>query len=239
MSDVVLFGFERSTYVNVARLVLLAKGVAFEFSDTESAMRTEGRWTLHPFGRVPVLRHKDALLWETAAIVTYVDEAFDGPPLQPASPRGRAAMRAWMGSVDAYFYPWIVFNLVHERLVFGELGIEADERVVARALPEIRRILDVLERHLAADRTWLADERPTLADCFMLPCLTALGFTEEGRGMLARTPAIGRWLAGMATLPAVQQLRAMLPPPAPIEHARHWVETHRAAACSLSSAGCE
>ena len=102
MSDGVLFGFERSTYVYVARLALVAKGGAFEFSDTESAMQAAGGRTLHQFGQVPVLRHKDSLLWETAAIVTYVDEAFDGPPLQPASPDGRAAMRAWMGSVDAY-----------------------------------------------------------------------------------------------------------------------------------------
>ncbi len=229
MSDVILFGFERSTYVNIARLVLIAKGVAFEFSDTEAAMQA-GQWTLHPFGRVPALRHKDLLLWETAAIVTYVDEAFPGPPLQPTSVRDRAAMRAWMGSVDSYFYPWIVFRLVHERLVFRELGIDADEGVVAGALPEVRRILDVLERHLAANPTWLAGDAPTLADYFMLPSITALGFTEEGRGMLAQTPAIGRWLASMATLPAVQQLRAMLPPPAPIEHARQWVQTHRAAA---------
>lgn len=230
MTDVTLFGFQRSTYVNVARLVLQAKGVSFAFSDTESVMQTSGAWTLHPFGRVPVLQHGEVLLWETAAIVTYVDEAFAGPPLQPASAPRRAAMRAWIGSVDAYFYPWIVFHLVHERLVFRELGIPADERVVARALPEIRRALDVLERHLAANRTWLADDMPSLADYFMLPCLTALSFTEEGREMLARTPAIGRWLAAMATLPAVQQVRALLPPPAPIEHARRWVQTHRPAA---------
>jgi glutathione S-transferase len=230
MSQVTLFGFQRSTYVNVARLVLLAKGVPFTFSDTETIMRTPGAWTSHPFGRVPVLRHGDVMVWETAAIVTYIDEAFQGPALQPSEPRRRAAMRAWMGSVDSYFYPSIVFHLVHERLVFRELGIPADERIVARALPEIRRALDVLERHLAADRRWLADDGPTLADYFMLPCLTALGFTDEGRAMLARTPAIGRWLGAMATLPAVQQLRATLPPPAPIEHARHWVQSHRPAA---------
>jgi len=62
---------------------------------------------------------------------------------------------------------------------------------------------------------------------FMLPSVTALGFTEEGRGMLAHTPAIGRWLVAMAMLPAVRQLRATMPPPAPMALARHWVKTHR------------
>jgi len=230
MSDVTLFGFERSTYVNVARLVLLAKGVPFTFSDTEMIMRTPGAWSLHPFGRVPVLRHGDVVLWETAAIVTYIDEAFAGPPLQPACAQRRAMMRAWMGSVDSYFYPWAVFRLVHERLVYGELGIDADERVVTGALPEVRRMLAVLERHLAADRTYLADDTASLADYFMLPSIVALSMIEEGRDMLAQTPSIGRWLVTMSTLPAVQQLRAMMPPPAPIEHARHWVKSHRAAA---------
>ncbi len=230
MTDVILYGFQRSTYVNVARLVLLAKGVPFEFHDTETVMRAPGGWTLHPFGRVPVLLHDDFLLWETAAIVTYIDEAFAGPPLQPACARRRAAMRAWIGSVDSYYYPWIVFHLVHERLVFHELGIPADEQAVMRALPEIRRALAVLEQHLAANRSFLADDAPSLADYFMLPSLTALGFTDEGRDMLAQTPAVARWLAAMAALPAVQRLRAMLPPPVPIEHARHWVQIHRPAA---------
>lgn len=41
MDTVTLYGFQRSTYVNVARLVLTAKGVPFLFHDTEAEMYSE------------------------------------------------------------------------------------------------------------------------------------------------------------------------------------------------------
>src|SRR5258706_4633764 len=83
METVTLYGFQRSTYVNVARLVLHAKGVRFTFHDTENEMYTAEHLERHPFGRVPVLQHGNFRLYETSAIALYVDDAFDGPRLQP------------------------------------------------------------------------------------------------------------------------------------------------------------
>ena len=57
MDSVTLYGFQRSTYVNVARLVLTAKGVPFLFHDTEDEMHGKEHLRRHPFGRVPVLQH--------------------------------------------------------------------------------------------------------------------------------------------------------------------------------------
>src|SRR3954471_8976069 len=102
MSDVTVYGFQRSTYVNVVRLVLTAKGVAFGFHDTEDEMYTPEHLTRHPFGRAPALRHGDFMLYETSAIVTYVDEVFDGPKLTPAQPQERARMNQWISNVNAY-----------------------------------------------------------------------------------------------------------------------------------------
>src|SRR5437879_12548414 len=142
MDTITLYGFQRSTYVNVARLVLTAKGVPFLFHDTEAGVYGEGHARRHPFGRVPVLQHGGFWLYETSAIALYVDEAFAGPCLQPVEARKRAKMHQWISSLGAYYYPYIVFYLVHERVVFPELGIAADEAVVAAALPRIERALD-------------------------------------------------------------------------------------------------
>ena len=123
MDTITLYGFQRSTYVNVARLVLTAKGVPFLFHDTEAEMYGEVHARRHPFGRVPVLQHGGFWLYETSAIALYVDEAFAGPRLQPVEARKRAKMHQWISSLGAYYYPYIVFYLVHERVVFPELGI--------------------------------------------------------------------------------------------------------------------
>jgi glutathione S-transferase len=168
MTDVVLHGFHRSTYVSIAKLVLTAKGVPFLFHDTEQAMSTTAGWTLHPFDRVPVLTHDGFTVYETAAIAAYVDDAFFGPALSPAGARERARMNQWISSVNSYYYPWIVYHLVHERVVFRELGIAADEAVVAAALPHIDRGLDVLEKVLGAGTAFLAGDRvalPTISCC--------------------------------------------------------------------------
>jgi glutathione S-transferase len=227
MAEVVLHGFHRSTYVTIAKLVLAAKGVEFLFRDTEQAMQQPGGWTLHPFDRVPVLTHGDFTVWETAAIASYVDDAFCGPALAPANAQERARMNQWISAVNSYYYPWIVYHLVHERVVFRDLGIAQDEKVVAASLPHIDQGLAVLERALGGGLAFLAGDRPSLADYFMLPSLLALGMTDEGRAALARTPVTVSWIARMATMPAVAEVGATMPPRAPIEHARKWATEHR------------
>jgi glutathione S-transferase len=226
--DVVLFGFQRSTYVNVVRLVLLAKGVPFAFHDTETEMYTPEHGRRHPFGRVPVLRHRDFWLYETTAIALYIDESFAGPALQPVDPKRRALGYQWMSNLNAYFYPYMVYYLVHERIVFPPLGIQPDEALVEESLPKIELALCVLNDELGKGH-YVVGETPSLADYFLLPSLTALGFTPEGTSLLPRFPVVQSWLSRMNELPAVLELLRQLPPFEPIEHARRWVIDHRPA----------
>jgi glutathione S-transferase len=58
-SNVTIFGFPRSTFVKVARLILTEKGVDYDFHDTETEMYLPIHLQRHPFGRVPVLQHDD------------------------------------------------------------------------------------------------------------------------------------------------------------------------------------
>lgn len=227
--DVRLYGFPLSTYVNVVRLVLTQKNVPFEFHDLEPEMGSPRHLELHPFDRVPILEHGSFRVYETAAIAVYVDEAFAGPQLQPRDLRARARMHQWISALSSYYYPYAVHHLAHERLIFPALGIASNERVVAAALPRIRLALDVMERELAQGIGFLVGDRPTLADFFLLPTLTALGLTPEGRDLLGGRSSIAAWRARMDALPSVAQLRAMVAPHygKPVEHARKWVETHR------------
>jgi glutathione S-transferase len=224
-----VYGFQKSTYVNIVRLVLTHKDVPFHFHDLEDEMGAPTHLALHPFNRVPILDHDGFRVYETSAIVAYLDDCFPEPALQPRDPRARARMNQWISAVNNYYYPWIVFHLVHERLVFPPLGIDGDERIVAKSLPHISLALEVMERELAPTRRFLVADDPMLADFFMLPSLTALGLTEEGRDMLAAKPRIGQWRARMEALPSAQAFRAALAPylPQPIPHARQWAVSHR------------
>lgn len=227
MTDVVVYGFPRSTYVHIVRLVLTHKGVAYTFRDLETEMGSPTHLALHPFDRVPILRHDDFTLYETSAIVVYADEAFEGPALQPKDVRVRARMHQWISSVNSYYYPYMIYHVVHERLVFPQLGIASDEKVVSHALPKVERGLEVMENALGHGADYLLGDELTLADFFMLPSTYAFGLTDEGKAMYPRYPAFCRWRDRMEALPTVKRFRASLPPRDPIQHARKWAVSHR------------
>jgi hypothetical protein len=98
-----------------------AKEVPYTFRDLEPEMGTPTHLALHPFDRVPIMQHGDFMLYETSAIAAYVDEVFDGPKLTPADPQKRARVNQWISAVNAYYYPYLIYHVSHERNVFPQL----------------------------------------------------------------------------------------------------------------------
>ncbi len=215
MSNVTLFGFPRSTFVKVVGLILTAKGVPYTFHDTENEMYLPIHLQRHPFGRVPALQHDDFMLYETSAIAAYVDEVLPGPKFTPADPRQRARMNQWMCNLNSYFYPEMIYHVSHERIVYPELGIPGNDLIVQRAMPNVIRALEVMEKELSF---------------FLLPTLFGFALTPEGKQVMPKFPAIQAWDNRMDALPSVIRFNASLPPRAPIPHAREWVHHHRPAA---------
>ncbi|MET4206682.1 glutathione S-transferase family protein [Bradyrhizobium sp. LA2.1] len=227
MSETIVYGFPRSTFVNIVRLVLTHKDVAYRFDDLEPVMGRSEHLALHPFNRVPIFRHGDFTVYETRAIVGYIDEVFAGARLTPQNPHARARMNQWIGVVDSYVYPYMIYHVTHERLVFPELGIASDEKVVAHALPKVENALVAIERELADGRDYLLGPELSIADFYLLPSTFAFSLTEEGKAMYPKYPAFCRWRERMESLPTTRKLRAILPPRAPIAHAREWAHSHR------------
>lgn len=187
MSAPTLYGLEISVYTRIARLVALEKGVdlAFEAVDpfAEGGLPDWYR-ALHPFGKVPALKHGEVVFCETAAIARYLDEAFDGPALQPADPAGRARMTQIAGIVDAYGYRPMVWGLFVARR--HETAPD-----VSQALADSRRALGALEALCAGP--WLLGEAATLADCHLAPVVAYLTVEPEGREALAERPKLAAW----------------------------------------------
>jgi glutathione S-transferase len=227
MSEVTLYGFPRSVYVQMAGIVLTHHEVAYAFYDLETEMNTPAHLALHPFERVPILRHGDFTLYETGAIVGYVDEVFGSCRLTPSEPQLRARMNQWISAVNGYYYPYLIYHVSHERNVFPQLGIPSDEAVVANAMPKVEVCLQVLERELSRSREFLLGPQLSLADFFMLPIIHGFGFAPEAQAMYPKFPAICAWRERMESLPTMKRFRAAQPPRGPIEHARRWVVSHR------------
>ncbi len=227
MPDPIVHGFPRSTFVNIVRLILTHKDVPYTFHDLASVMGKPEHLALHPFNRVPILTHGDLTVYETSAIVAYIDDAFGGARLTPEDVSQRARMNQWIGAVNSYYYPYMIYHVTHERLVFPELGIASDEKVVAHALPKVELALGVMERQLGHGKHYLLGSELTLADFFVLPSTFAFSLTKEGQTLYPKYPAFCRWRERMDNLPATRKLRAIMPPRDPIEHAREWANSHR------------
>src|SRR5258705_12744075 len=89
-----LCGVPESSYVRAARIRLAEKGA----TDTFETCPPHGEKinALHPFGRVPVLRDGPSEIWETSAILRYIDEGFEGPSLNPGMIVDRARTEEWV-----------------------------------------------------------------------------------------------------------------------------------------------
>src|SRR5579864_2963809 len=81
MPELELIGAARSNYVWVCRIALAEKGVPYRLN--EARPHTPEVDAIHPFGKIPVMRHGEVTLCESRAICSYIDNAFDGPKLVP------------------------------------------------------------------------------------------------------------------------------------------------------------
>lgn len=194
MADVIIHGLSPSTYTRTARLACEEKGVPHRLEPVEFGSARHK--ALHPFGRIPVLEHGDVRIFETLAITRYVDEAFDGPPLQPANPRARAVMNQWISASIDYLFPTMVRGLIIPRLVYPSRGVPVDEAALAANLPNVERMLGTLDEGLRSSRCF-AGESPSLGDLFVLPIVFYLTMVPDTQPMLPRHANLARWLDAM------------------------------------------
>ena len=197
MARPIVYGPAGSSYVWSARLALAEKGVAHDLVELNfEEMKAPAHLARHPFGKVPAFEHDGFALYETQAIMRYVDEAFPSAPLQPIDLHQFSRMNQIMGIVDSYAWDSIAFGIVFPRLVAPRLGFPVDEEKVSRSLPRAKICLAEIER-IAGDDEFLAGDRVSLADLLAAPIIAYLGKTPEGPGLLEPHAKLRAWGARM------------------------------------------
>lgn len=185
-NQVTLIGADYSVYTRIVRLALQLKRVPFEFEPLDVFAgdgSAKARQAGHPFGKIPILRHGGLTLYETLAITRYIDQAFDGPPLEPGNSVERARMNQIISLVDSQAYPVLVWGL-H---VPKSEDCEPDPEMLQKG----QLVLSVLEN--LAGETWLCGTIPTLADIYLTPCYAYALDSAIGAGMQTHCPRLTEW----------------------------------------------
>jgi glutathione S-transferase len=210
MNEPVIHGIPGSPYTRSALMGLHEKRVAYRlaaFAPGTGRTRTEEHLRLHPFGRVPVMEHGDFCLYETQAILRYIDAVFPGTSLQPQDVRAAARMSQIANIVDWYVFPFISVGITAERFMSQRFwGRPADEANVAKALPQARTCIRELDR-LKGSAQFLAGDALSIADCMAAPHLLFFRATPEAEELIAGT-SIDEWLTRMRQRTSVRETEA-------------------------------
>jgi len=211
MSEFVVHGVPGSPFMRSVLVALEEKQAPYRVEAlAPGATRTPEYRRLHPFGRIPAIRHGDFHLYETQAILRYIDATFAGRPLQPREPEAIGRMNQVIGINDWYLFPLVARVIVFERIVGPALfGKTPDEASIAAALPDARLCLGELDR-LLGDHAYLAGDDFSLADVLLAPQIYYLAATPEGASILEGT-ALRAWLERVGERASMQ---ATLPPQA-------------------------
>lgn len=193
-----------SPYARRVELVLAEKNIPYEavvLSRSDGDLRTEAHLKRNPRGRVPVLSDGDVTLYESQAIVEYLEERYSTPALVPEDAAGRAAVRIEEFECLLYFLP--AMGTVAQ-LVFLTAPEDQDRDAIASAIDTLASELDRVEHRAAArDAEYLLGAELSRAD---LTWLTAIEISERGGLALdaVRFPWLAAWRSRLSTRPSYQ-----------------------------------
>jgi glutathione S-transferase len=201
-ASITVVGNPRSSYVWATRLALAEKGVKYTLLPVRP--HCEEVLALNPFGHVPAFRDGDLTLFETSAIIRYLDECFDDPPLVARNAVLRAMMEQWTSAISFYCYDAMVRRYVLQYIFPKAGGGAPDRATIDAAVPAIKMQLGIFDQAYGP-RNVLVGDTLTLPDLLLAPIVFYVGRFPEGKAMLAEAPNVSRAHAWIAARPSFRE----------------------------------
>ena len=211
MADIELHGPANSSFVCAARVALEEKGVLYTLIEPD-ILRHRG------FRLADLLRYLAAqqprlveggfALFDCESILRYVDEAYQGPALQPADPKTRAMMVEIQGVIRDYLHSPAIGRIATQRLFAPFLGSPTDIRIVEEAVQPMTDALAAIEQlslaaHDGEKSELLIGPQVTLADIALMPIVAYLTMTPEGQKAVAASRRLSRWWLSVSRRPSL------------------------------------
>ena len=196
-----LYHHPLSTYSRRVRIALLEKGLSAKLVEVDMgarAHRAPEYLRLNPYGRVPTLVEDDLVLYESTAILEYLENTHPEPRLIPNDARGCALIAMHVKLCDLELTRQTGTIIFPKRFLPRERW---DEPAMAKAKREIERHLAILEPELAR-KEWLVADRYSLVEVCYTPFVEFFGLME-----IAPPPAVAAWTARMLARPSARDTK--------------------------------
>ena len=197
MSDSLIFYTNPMSRGRIVRWMLEETGVPYEtvVLDYATTMKAPDYLAINPMGKVPAIRHGDAVVTEGAAICAYLADAFPEAGLAPAP-----------GSRDrATYYRWLFYGAgpVEAAVIDKAMGLEVppDKRPMV-GYGSYDEMVDVLDRTVG-ETDYLAGGKFSAADVYVG---SQIGWGTQF-GTLPTRPAFDAYLARIMSRPAAIRAR--------------------------------
>lgn len=167
-----LYGYFRSGTSHRTRIAMNLKQLDYESISINLAQDEQLQSTfkaINPQGLVPVLETKDLVMFQSPAILEWLEEAYPQPPLLPNDRAGRVRVRTLSAMIGCDIHP--INNRRILQYLRNELNVD-ESQVMTWYQRWISDGFAALESLLAEDKhrgDFCYGNQPTLADCYLIP----------------------------------------------------------------------
>lgn len=175
-------------WVQRSVIVMRAKGAKFDVTYVDLQNRPQWFVDMSPHGQVPLLKVDGVVLFESNAIVEYLDETLE-PRLHPADPIKRARNRAWTDYLPTFAWGPGLSNLSYC----------TSREELAAAMEDAREVVGSLENAIRTQRgndgPYFNGDKLCLVDASYGPFFQRFAIVEKAlrTGLLDAFPLVKAW----------------------------------------------
>jgi glutathione S-transferase len=195
MAKLTLISHELCPFVQRAAIALAEKGVEFERINVDLSNKPDWFLAISPLGKVPLLKAGDAVIFESAVILEYLEETQPNP-LHPVDALQRAEHRAWME-----FGSSILMDLWNFYTAMDDATFQAKSKQLTG---KFQRLEQRLEQRLG-EGPYFDGARFSLVDAVFGPVFRYFDVFDRiaDFGMLSGKPKLAAWRHALAQRPSI------------------------------------
>jgi glutathione S-transferase len=204
-----IFGHPMSTCTRKVRMALAEKQANYDFVlvDIMQGAHKAPEYVAarQPFGQIPALEDGDFKMYESRAMMRYIDETMPGQALTPKDAKGRATVEQWISIESSDFTPHAM-TIIYQCMFAPMRGGTTDMAKVEEAKAKLPPVLEVMDKALAKGPHLLGDSF-TLADIAFMPYMEYAMLTPA-KDMIMSYPHVAAWWKRISERPTWKQATA-------------------------------